>query len=76
MRYFSMDVTVLGGLPLIARYTMARAEPDVGIMSSFVDDIYLEDSNGRRAVWAEKKMTETQMLNLRENVALNHEGEI
>jgi len=34
----SADITVLGGLPVTVEFTLCRAEPDVGIMSSYVDE--------------------------------------
>lgn len=35
------DTTILGGLPVTIEYTVARAEPDVGIMSDYVDEWYI-----------------------------------
>lgn len=37
----SVDVKVLGGLEITVEFTMARAEPDVGIMSDYVDEWYI-----------------------------------
>lgn len=54
--YSKCEVTVLGGLPLTAVFAVARAEPDVGIFSDWIDDCWLEDSNGKSADWAMNKM--------------------
>jgi len=36
------DVTILGGLPVTVSFTIQRAEPDVGIMSDYPEDVYVE----------------------------------
>lgn len=43
-----MDITVLGGLPVTVTYTIAGAEPDVGIMSSYVDEWTITHIAGRK----------------------------
>lgn len=43
----SVDVTVLGGLQITVEFTTSGAEPDVGIMSSYVDEWYITHISGR-----------------------------
>jgi hypothetical protein len=42
-----LDTTVLGGLPVTVSYSIARAEPSVGIMSKYVDDWHISAINSR-----------------------------
>jgi len=70
---FSQEIRVLGGLPVTVQYTVARAEPDVGLMDDFVDDIWLLDRRGRRAWWAEKRMTLDDWVNVIHEVIDHHE---
>lgn len=44
---YEFDTTVLGGLPVTVEYDVARAEPDVGIPYSYVDDANIVAVNGR-----------------------------
>lgn len=44
---YEHDTTVLGGLPVTIEYDVQGAEPDVGIMSSYVDDWWIVAINGR-----------------------------
>lgn len=44
---YEHDMTVLGGLPVTIEFTVQGAEPDVGIMSGYVDDWYITAINGR-----------------------------
>lgn len=44
---YELETTVLGGLPVTVEYTVQGAEPDVGIMSSYVDDWCIVAINGR-----------------------------
>jgi len=57
MPYQEKDVRVLGGLPLTVRYSISPAEPDVGLFTDYVDDMYLVDRRGKKASWAEKRMS-------------------
>ena len=41
------DTYVLGGLPVTIAYEVQRAEPDVGIMSAYVDEWYFKYMAGR-----------------------------
>ncbi len=40
-RIVEVDVLVLGGLPLLAKTSISPAEPDVGIMGEYVDEVIL-----------------------------------
>lgn len=62
------EVTVLGGLPLIAKFAVCRAEPDVGIFSPYLNDLHLVDQNSREASWAEIKMTDDDWDLVREQI--------
>lgn len=42
-----IDLLVLGGLPITVAYKISRAEPDVGIMSDYVDDWWITHVGGR-----------------------------
>lgn len=41
------EIRILGGLPVTIEYDVQGAEPDVGIMSAYVDDWYIVAVNGR-----------------------------
>ena len=43
----TLDTTILNGLPVTIAYTIGRPEPDVGIMSSYVDDWYITHVCGK-----------------------------
>jgi len=43
------ELRILGGLPVAIEYTVAGADPSVGIMSSYVDDWWIVAVNGRYA---------------------------
>lgn len=53
-------------------YSMARAEPDVGLMSDYVDDMYLEQ-DGERAHHIENGMSRSEWEDLVERVEEDHE---
>lgn len=60
---YEIDTTVLGGLPVTIEYTIQGAEPDVGIMSSYVDEWYITHINGREVKacnWLDKRIAETK----------------
>lgn len=54
-------------------YSVGRAEPDVGIMSAFVDDMYLEDEHGNRATAIEKALSKDEWEDLTVRVMEDHE---
>ncbi len=70
MRY-DQNVTVLGGLDLVAAYEVFKAEPDVGIMSDWPDNITLHCEHGR-AKWAEEKMSADDWDKLMTFIMENH----
>ena len=41
------DVRILGGLPVTIEFTMQVAEPDVGIMSDYVEEWFVSHINGK-----------------------------
>lgn len=44
-----LDTTILGGLPVTVEFSIAPAEPDVGIFDSYVDDwSIVAVGNGKR----------------------------
>ena len=42
----TIETTINGGLPVIASGRICRAEPDVGIMSQFVEDLEVTFMSG------------------------------
>ncbi len=69
MYYYETAVRVLGGLPLIARFTITPADRSVGINQAYADDVHLVDRKGRRAEWAEKRMSQDDWAHLQADVA-------
>ena len=58
------NITVLGGLPVTVTYTIQGPEPDVGIMSSWVEEFEITHIAGRkvkgnRANWLYTSSTRT-----------------
>lgn len=43
-----LDTTILGGLPVTVEISIARAEPDVGIFSDYVEDWHIIRVSGKR----------------------------
>lgn len=41
------DVRILGGLPVTIDFTMQGAEPDVGIMSDYVEEWFISHINSK-----------------------------
>ena len=70
---FEQEIEVLGR-KLTARYTVAPAEPDVGIMSDYVDDIWFVTDSGRRDHSADAKMSDTDWENLTDRIMENHDA--
>ena len=58
----SHDTTVKGGFPVTVWFTMGSAEPDVGIMSDYIDDWCLTTQDGANCDWL--KLTEKQEQDL------------
>lgn len=71
---YETDITVLGGLPVTVEYTTQPAEPDVGIMSGYVDDWSIVAINGRavkKCAWLERRIAATKGEHERIMEALN-----
>jgi len=45
--YVEAEVTIVGGLPVIVTGEICRAEPDVGIMNEYIDDVEFFWTNGK-----------------------------
>lgn len=60
----SADITVLGGLPVTVEWTVGVAEPDVGIMSDYVDEWHITYIANRRCKrspdWLYKRILATK----------------
>jgi hypothetical protein len=57
---FETSATVLGGLSVDISFSVAPAEPDVGIMSSYVDEWSIVGINGKakkNTDWIMKRLT-------------------
>lgn len=82
MSYQEVEVRILGGLPVTIEYNVAGAEPDVGIMSAYVDDWYIVAVNGKYAkkgaknpfAWVEKRIAETKGEEARIREELNEDA--
>lgn len=46
----TIETTIKGGLPVLASGEIRRAEPDVGIMSQFVEDLQITFLSGHPMV--------------------------
>ena len=55
---YSHDTTVKGGFPVTVYFNVGAAEPDVGIMSDYIDDWRLTTRDGSNCDWL--KLTEKQ----------------
>ena len=75
----SMDMTVLGGLPITVEYSMASAEPDVGIFSDYVDEWYITHINGRKVKkcdWLYKRISSSkEEETILDKIYSNEEGD-
>ena len=60
---YSFDTTVKNGLPTTVYFEVSPAEEDVGIMSPYVNDIWLE-TKGKRARWLEDRLTTREWVDL------------
>lgn len=57
---YEIDTTVLGGLPVTVSFSVYPAEPDVGIMGAYIDDVCITHVAGKRkknTSWIDKRMT-------------------
>jgi len=69
-QYQECSVSVLGGLPLTARYLVCKAEPDVGYFSDYFDDVHLVDRKGRKADWAERRMSDADWADVHDQLEM------
>jgi hypothetical protein len=60
-------------MEVVCVYSVARAEPDVGIMSDYVDDLYLEYENGDRAHYVENGLSQDEWDDLCVRIMEDHE---
>lgn len=56
------ETTILGGLPVLVKFTMCPAEPDVGILSEYVDEYELCSVKTGKPLgdWAQRRLEETK----------------
>lgn len=56
------ETTILGGLPVLVKFTMCPAEPDVGIMGEYVDEYELCSVKTGKQLgdWAQRRLEETK----------------
>lgn len=69
-----IDLRILGGLPVTVEFTVAPAEPDVGIFSAYVDDWWITAINGRpvkNCAWLDRRIDATKGEEERIREALN-----
>lgn len=64
LKYYKnyLDTTVKGGFPVTVWYKIEGAEPDVGIMSDYVDDWELTTLDGRSCEWLKLSEKDEQTL--------------
>ena len=70
----SMNVFVLGGLPLTAEFIIEPADESVGYTGG-IADVTLHDRRGKRAEWAEVQMKPKDWDNLATYIAEYFEPE-
>ena len=64
----SFDTTLREEISVEVSFEIGQAEHDVGILTPYVEDIWLE-VKGKRAMWLEKRLTSTEWAIL-ENEAM------
>jgi len=69
---YSHDTTVKGGFPVTVWYSLGSAEPDVGIMSDYIDDWCVTTQDGCDCDWLKLSDKQEQEL-LDEVLNLNHD---
>lgn len=59
---FEYETTILGGLPVLVKFTIGPAEPDVGIMGQYVDEYQLCSTKTGKDYgdWAYRRLEETK----------------
>ena len=68
----SMDVRVLGGLPLVATFSITKADPSVGYAGYEIEDLQLFDKRGKPANWAEARLSPKDWKDLECYIAENY----
>ena len=69
-----MDVFVLGGLPLCAKFNIEPDDASVGYTGG-VTDISLYDHRGKPALWAENRMSKKDWDTLTTYISKNYTSE-
>jgi hypothetical protein len=64
----SFDTTIREGISVEVNFEIGQSEHNVGILTPYVEDIWLE-VKGKRAAWLEKRLTSTEWATL-ENEAM------
>jgi hypothetical protein len=76
------DTTVLNGLPVTICYEVLKAEPDVGITSDYIEDMWILIKKERKnkgprwevARWIENRLTNKDWAVLEERAMEDHHG--
>lgn len=61
-----IETTILGGLPVLACFTIEEPDTSVGERYPYPGDLHICTRNGKRAEWAEKRMTKKDWAQLEE----------
>ena len=69
---YRYDTTVKGGFPVTIWYNIGGAEPDVGIMSDYIDDWCVTTQDGSDCEWLRLSDKQEQDL-INEALNQNHE---
>lgn len=56
------ETTILGGLPVLVKFSLAPSEPDVGLMNEYVDEYQLCSVKTGKPLgrWAQRRLEETK----------------
>jgi len=54
---FTIETTVLNGLPCIVEFNLCPPEPDAGYLCRGVEIVDLRSTNGKTAPWIEDRLT-------------------
>jgi hypothetical protein len=63
----SFDTTVRGGMPVEVNFEIGQPEPDVGIFTPYVEDVWLE-IKGKRAIWLEDRLSSVEWEKLEDEI--------
>ena len=70
----SLDTTVKGGFPVTIWYNIGGAEPDVGIMSDYIDEWELTTPDGCNCEWLKLSEKDEQKLLDEVHEAMDNRG--